>query len=179
MSTEEIQELDKLNLITERIIGCTIEVHRALGPGLLERTYEEAMCLEMQRRRLNFARNLCVLRVPLCLCGFVGKSAIRKSPRLLEVPLRFFERPAFRVFPRRALGARESRAGVNVVDRAVEDVASLVCLDLDLPAAERLPALRVTFGSHVTVSPQARRRGCPTRSTSHRNFSRSDIRAGA
>jgi len=36
MSTEENQELEKLNLITERIIGCAIEVHRALGPGLLE-----------------------------------------------------------------------------------------------------------------------------------------------
>ena len=32
--------------LTERIIGCAIEVHRALGPGLLEATYEEALSIE-------------------------------------------------------------------------------------------------------------------------------------
>ncbi len=34
--------------ITERIIGDAIEVHRALGPGLLESIYEEALCHELQ-----------------------------------------------------------------------------------------------------------------------------------
>jgi GxxExxY protein len=52
----EDQELKRLNYITDRIIGCAIEVHRSLGPGLLEHTYEEAMCLEMDRRRMNFRR---------------------------------------------------------------------------------------------------------------------------
>src|SRR5215472_13790321 len=102
-----------------------------------------------------------------------------ESPRLLEVTLRFLERPALRLFSRRALGARESRAGVNVVDRAVKNIAGLVCLDLDFPAAERLAPLRVAFSSHVTVSPQARRRGCPTRSTSRHSSSRFGIRGGA
>ena len=32
----------ELNKITERIIGCAIEVHRYLGPGLLESIYESA-----------------------------------------------------------------------------------------------------------------------------------------
>jgi len=39
-------ELDRLDPITEQIIGCAIEVHRHLGAGLLEHTYETAMCLE-------------------------------------------------------------------------------------------------------------------------------------
>jgi GxxExxY protein len=56
MITEQKKELEQLNLITERIIGCAIEVHRALGPGLLEHTYARAMCLEMERRRLSFVR---------------------------------------------------------------------------------------------------------------------------
>lgn len=34
-------------LLSERIIGCAIAVHRALGPGLLESVYESAMCLEL------------------------------------------------------------------------------------------------------------------------------------
>lgn len=56
MNTEKDEELENLKPITERVIGCAIEVHRALGPGLLEHTYEEAMCVEMDRRRLRFAR---------------------------------------------------------------------------------------------------------------------------
>ncbi len=34
--------------LTERIIGAAIEVHRALGPGLLESIYEEALCHEFE-----------------------------------------------------------------------------------------------------------------------------------
>jgi len=50
------QELDRFNVLTERIIGCAIEVHRNIGPGLLEHTYEAAMCVEMNQRRLAFER---------------------------------------------------------------------------------------------------------------------------
>jgi GxxExxY protein len=56
MITEPDDEMKQLNCVTERVIGCAIEVHRALGPGLLEHTYEEAMCLEMDRRKLRFTR---------------------------------------------------------------------------------------------------------------------------
>ncbi|MGH9804104.1 MAG: GxxExxY protein [Candidatus Acidiferrales bacterium] len=33
--------------LTEKIIGCAIEVHRQLGPGLLEATYEAALSIEL------------------------------------------------------------------------------------------------------------------------------------
>lgn len=36
------------NELTERIIGAAMEVHKALGPGLLESIYEEALCYELQ-----------------------------------------------------------------------------------------------------------------------------------
>jgi GxxExxY protein len=36
--------------LTERIIGASIEVHRILGPGLLESIYEEALCIELELR---------------------------------------------------------------------------------------------------------------------------------
>lgn len=42
--------------LTRRIIGCAMEVHRALGPGLLEATYEEALCIELAEQRLPFVR---------------------------------------------------------------------------------------------------------------------------
>ena len=44
--------------LTERIIGCAIEVHRELGPGLLEATYEAALCVELEAQGLKFARQV-------------------------------------------------------------------------------------------------------------------------
>ena len=48
----------KLNLITEKIIGCAIEVHRSLGPGLLESAYEECLCYELAQAGLSFERQV-------------------------------------------------------------------------------------------------------------------------
>jgi GxxExxY protein len=44
----------KANEITEQIIGAAIEVHRVLGPGLLESAYEECLCHELILRGLSF-----------------------------------------------------------------------------------------------------------------------------
>ena len=44
------------NEISERIIGAAIEVHRTLGPGLLEGIYEEALCHEFHLRGIHFER---------------------------------------------------------------------------------------------------------------------------
>jgi GxxExxY protein len=46
--------------LTERIIGCAIAVHRALGPGLLEAAYEEALCIELEDESLRFSRQVSV-----------------------------------------------------------------------------------------------------------------------
>jgi GxxExxY protein len=44
--------------LTEKIIGAAIEVHRVLGPGLLESVYEEALCVELQLRGISFQRQV-------------------------------------------------------------------------------------------------------------------------
>ncbi|HVZ21034.1 MAG TPA: GxxExxY protein [Vicinamibacterales bacterium] len=44
--------------LTAQIIGCAIEVHRALGPGLIESTYEEALCVELTDVGLRYDRQL-------------------------------------------------------------------------------------------------------------------------
>jgi GxxExxY protein len=44
--------------LTENVIGAAIEVHRALGPGLLESAYEECLCREFNLRRLAFQRQV-------------------------------------------------------------------------------------------------------------------------
>ncbi len=46
----------EINRITETIIGAAIEVHRALGPGLLESVYEECLCRELSLRGIPFER---------------------------------------------------------------------------------------------------------------------------
>lgn len=48
------------NKITEIIIGCAIEVHRQLGPGLLESAYEECLCFELTKAGLRFERQKAV-----------------------------------------------------------------------------------------------------------------------
>jgi GxxExxY protein len=53
------QKLLYEDLIKE-IIGAAIEVHKAVGPGLLEGVYEECLCHEMGLRNLRFERQLVV-----------------------------------------------------------------------------------------------------------------------
>jgi GxxExxY protein len=48
------------NGITEKVIGLAMTVHRELGPGLLERLYEDALCIEMELAGIRFQRQLAV-----------------------------------------------------------------------------------------------------------------------
>jgi GxxExxY protein len=60
----EVAELDVdepaagLNRLTHRVIGAAIDVHRSLGPGLLESVYEEALCVELTWLGIPFARQV-------------------------------------------------------------------------------------------------------------------------
>lgn len=49
------QEQDPL---THQIIGCAIEVHKQLGPGLLESIYQEALAVEFQLQGIQFQKEL-------------------------------------------------------------------------------------------------------------------------
>jgi GxxExxY protein len=46
----------EINDLTGEVIGAAIEVHKALGPGLLESTYEECLCIELGLRNLPYER---------------------------------------------------------------------------------------------------------------------------
>jgi GxxExxY protein len=48
------------NALTERVIGLAIDVHRELGPGLLESVYEECLCCELAESALAFKRQVTV-----------------------------------------------------------------------------------------------------------------------
>ena len=47
-----------MNQVTGTIIGAAIEVHRALGPGLLESAYQQCLCRELTLRSIPFIRQL-------------------------------------------------------------------------------------------------------------------------
>ena len=44
--------------MTEQVIGCAINVHKPLGPGLLESVYEECLCFELAEAGLPFKRQI-------------------------------------------------------------------------------------------------------------------------
>jgi len=52
--------MKKLNQVTEAIIGAAIEVHRNLGPGLLEATYEAALSIELEDRGMLHTRQAAI-----------------------------------------------------------------------------------------------------------------------
>ena len=45
-----------INQLSSKIIGAAIEVHKHLGPGLLESAYEECLCHELEMRGIKFDR---------------------------------------------------------------------------------------------------------------------------
>ncbi|MFC1534170.1 GxxExxY protein [Thermodesulfobacteriota bacterium] len=45
-----------INELTSKVIGAAIEVHKALGPGLLESAYEECLCHELDLRKILYKR---------------------------------------------------------------------------------------------------------------------------
>ena len=53
-------ELDQINKITERIIGCAIEVHRVLRCGLFEAIYRSALAIEFDAAGLSYLREVSV-----------------------------------------------------------------------------------------------------------------------
>jgi GxxExxY protein len=65
--------IGRVNQLTEQVIGAAIEVHRTLGPGLLESAYEECLCRELTLREIPFdrQRSLPVMYKGLQLdCGY-------------------------------------------------------------------------------------------------------------
>jgi GxxExxY protein len=53
-----MSRFERENRITGQIIGAAIEVHRTLGPGMLESVYELCLEYELQQRKLEVARQL-------------------------------------------------------------------------------------------------------------------------
>jgi GxxExxY protein len=71
LNTPDEPEFDALS---KRVIGCAIEVHKTLGPGLLESIYEESLSIEMSRQGLRFRRQV---EVPVAYKGVLTGGVAR------------------------------------------------------------------------------------------------------
>ena len=56
----ESEHKEERDSLSQKVIGLAIEVHRGLGPGLLESAYEECLCYELKINDISFR-----LQVPL------------------------------------------------------------------------------------------------------------------
>ena len=48
--------MEDINQSTYQIIGCAYEVHKTLGPGLLESTYETCLCYELEKAGIKYEK---------------------------------------------------------------------------------------------------------------------------
>lgn len=112
------------NAITERIIKCAIEVHRQLGPGLLENVYEEALDIECNLNGLYVLRQF---KVPVL---YRGKTIGEYQPDMLVddlviVEIKSVERfdPVFEAQVLTYLKITKKRVGllINFNSRLVKD----------------------------------------------------------
>ena len=67
----------KENDVSDKVIGCAIEVHRQLGPGLLESVYEQALCFELSKADLRFERQQ---SVPIKYKDVLLSTPFRRGP---------------------------------------------------------------------------------------------------
>jgi GxxExxY protein len=56
MNRPQSHGVTEINVLIQKIIGPAIEVHRVLGPGLLETIYEAAMCIEFDDAGVKYGR---------------------------------------------------------------------------------------------------------------------------
>ena len=68
--------------ITEAIIGAAIEVHRQLGPGLLESAYQNCLCQELMLRRIPHEKEL---KLPVLYKGVEIKAGYRVDVLVKEI----------------------------------------------------------------------------------------------
>jgi GxxExxY protein len=73
--------------LSEKIIGCAIEVHKNLGPGLLESAYEECLCYEFTREGLIFERqkSISIAYKEITICNAYRIDLLVENSIIIEI----------------------------------------------------------------------------------------------
>ena len=91
----------KFDDLSNKVIGCALNVHRELGPGVLESTYEQCLCYELSKAGLQFERQKelpvkyqdveieCGYRIDLLIEGklIIELKSVEESQRIHEAQL--------------------------------------------------------------------------------------------
>ncbi len=78
--------MDHDQLVSNRVIGCAIEVHRHLGAGLLESAYQTALCLELAHNGIRFDRQrVCALEYRGVVIGEYRPDLIVENTVVVEI----------------------------------------------------------------------------------------------
>ena len=124
-------ELEALTPLMSKIIGAAIEVHKVLGPGLLESIYETAMCIELDERDLRYARQV---RIPACYkghpLGTYEVDLIVEDLVMVEIKSVSYMKPVFEAQVLTYLRLTQKRLGLlmNFNSRLMKDGSQRVAL---------------------------------------------------
>jgi GxxExxY protein len=78
--------MDHDQLVSNKVIGCAIEVHRHLGAGLLESAYQTALCVELAHRGIRFDRQrVCPLEYRGTVIGEYRPDLIVENTVVVEI----------------------------------------------------------------------------------------------
>ena len=72
-----------LNELTYKVIGCAIEVHKQIGPGLIESVYEKCFLRELALRNISFKNQIWV---PINYKGLVLDTELRLDVLIEDIP---------------------------------------------------------------------------------------------
>ena len=117
-------ELAQINKITERIIGCAIEVHRVLRCGLFEAIYRSALAIEFDAAGLSYTREVSVPALYKGrLLGSYRLDFIVEDSVILEIKSVERMNPVFETQVITYLGLTKKRVGllINFNSRLLKD----------------------------------------------------------
>ena len=148
--------------IAQAVIGCAIEVHRALGPGLLESVYRRCLAREFELKTIDYAREV---RLPVVYkgetldCGYRCDFLI-KQELLLEVKAIDQLLPIHSSQVLTYLKLLNCRQGLLInfnVSRLVEGLKSVVLQPFPIPSAPSGPEKRLAIENETEATSAGRR----------------------
>ena len=92
-----MQKEFKHEQLTHTIIGCAMEVHKLLGPGLLESAYEECLVYELIKAGLNIIVSMQEVNI-FTMSAVKTSFKISQTSTVLRLPVKFYSSFSNRIY---------------------------------------------------------------------------------